>query len=242
MGTALAQTPVNPLRGSPGFHPARSDRTSPSQHSRNAEAEADSGAPLKRTSCPQYSVPQAELRGRVLSLSVWHHESLGRNIFLGEVEVPLDTWEWNSGAIWLPLQPRVRQLACVEGPATQFVLLHPTGPSPSPPQTSLWQSLSLAFQSYDQVQKSGPRWLVSWGYLYSPGLSLETSPHRPQPPANHVPTVSGDSTPLWFLSLRICPCPLTALLSQVPPSPDDLPSRGQLSLSLKYVPAGSEGE
>nr|KAF6508418.1 synaptotagmin like 1 [Rousettus aegyptiacus] len=81
----------------------------------------------------RYSVPQAELRGRVLSLSVWHHESLGRNIFLGEVEVPLDTWEWNSGAIWLPLQPRV------------------------------------------------------------------------------------------------------------PPSPDDLPSRGQLSLSLKYVPAGSEG-
>nr|KAF6508419.1 synaptotagmin like 1 [Rousettus aegyptiacus] len=28
---------------------------------------------------------------------------------------------------------------------------------------------------------------------------------------------------------------------RVPPSPDDLPSRGQLSLSLKYVPAGSEG-
>ncbi|XP_008146239.2 synaptotagmin-like protein 1 [Eptesicus fuscus] len=81
----------------------------------------------------RYSVPQAELAGRVLSLSVWHRESLGRNIFLGEVEVPLDTWDWDSEAIWLPLQPRVS------------------------------------------------------------------------------------------------------------PSPDDLPSRGRLSLSLKYVPAGSEG-
>nr|XP_004671287.2 synaptotagmin-like protein 1 [Jaculus jaculus] len=81
----------------------------------------------------RYSVPQAELSGRVLSLSVWHHESLGRNIFLGEVEVPLDTWNWDSESTWLPLQPRV------------------------------------------------------------------------------------------------------------PPSPDDLPSRGLLSLSLKYVPAGSEG-
>ncbi|XP_055979384.1 synaptotagmin-like protein 1 [Sorex fumeus] len=81
----------------------------------------------------QYSVPQAELLGRVLSLSVWHRESLGRNIFLGEVEVPLDTWNWDSEATWLPLQPRV------------------------------------------------------------------------------------------------------------PPSPDDLPSRGLLSLSLKYVPAGAEG-
>ncbi|XP_069335738.1 synaptotagmin-like protein 1 [Eulemur rufifrons] len=81
----------------------------------------------------RYSVPQAELLGRVLSLSVWHRESLGRNIFLGEVEVPLDTWNWDSEPTWLPLQPRV------------------------------------------------------------------------------------------------------------PPSPDELPSRGLLSLSLKYVPAGSEG-
>ncbi|KAM5321767.1 synaptotagmin-like protein 1 isoform 1-T2 [Glossophaga mutica] len=55
----------------------------------------------------RYSVPQAELPGRVLSLSVWHRESLGRNLFLGEVEVPLDTWDWDSEAIWLPLQPRV---------------------------------------------------------------------------------------------------------------------------------------
>lgn len=43
----------------------------------------------------------------MLSLSVWHRESLGRNIFLGEVEVPLDTWNWDSEPTWLPLQPRV---------------------------------------------------------------------------------------------------------------------------------------
>uniref|UniRef100_A0A8C3WDB8 Synaptotagmin-like protein 1 n=1 Tax=Catagonus wagneri TaxID=51154 RepID=A0A8C3WDB8_9CETA len=55
----------------------------------------------------RYSVPQAELQGRVLSLSVWHRESLGRNIFLGEVEVPLDTWNWDSEPTWLPLQSRV---------------------------------------------------------------------------------------------------------------------------------------
>lgn len=55
----------------------------------------------------RHSVQQADLPGRVLSLSVWHRESLGRNIFLGEVEVPLDTWNWDSEAIWLPLQPRI---------------------------------------------------------------------------------------------------------------------------------------
>ncbi|XP_072465609.1 synaptotagmin-like protein 1 isoform X2 [Notamacropus eugenii] len=54
----------------------------------------------------RYSVEQSELGGRVLHLSVWHHESLGRNLFLGEVEVPLGTWDWTSQSAWLPLQPR----------------------------------------------------------------------------------------------------------------------------------------
>ncbi|XP_027720677.1 synaptotagmin-like protein 1 isoform X2 [Vombatus ursinus] len=54
----------------------------------------------------RYSVEQSELGGRVLHLSVWHHESLGRNLFLGEVEVPLGTWDWASQSAWLPLQPR----------------------------------------------------------------------------------------------------------------------------------------
>ncbi|XP_074074091.1 synaptotagmin-like protein 1 isoform X2 [Macrotis lagotis] len=54
----------------------------------------------------RYSVPPSELGGRVLHLSVWHHESLGRNLFLGEVEVPLGTWDWASESAWLPLQPR----------------------------------------------------------------------------------------------------------------------------------------
>ncbi|XP_020838906.1 synaptotagmin-like protein 1 isoform X2 [Phascolarctos cinereus] len=54
----------------------------------------------------RYSLEQSELGGRVLHLSVWHHESLGRNLFLGEVEVPLGTWDWTSQSAWLPLQPR----------------------------------------------------------------------------------------------------------------------------------------
>lgn len=66
---------------------------------------------------------------------MWHRESLGRNIFLGEVEVPLDTWDWDSEAIWLPLQPRVRQLIRVEEHAVQISLLHPTGLSPHSPRT-----------------------------------------------------------------------------------------------------------
>uniref|UniRef100_A0A8C3UK95 Synaptotagmin-like protein 1 n=1 Tax=Catharus ustulatus TaxID=91951 RepID=A0A8C3UK95_CATUS len=45
--------------------------------------------------------------GRTLNLSVWHHDSLGRNLFLGEVEVALGTWDWaNTRPEWFSLQPR----------------------------------------------------------------------------------------------------------------------------------------
>ena len=88
-------------------------------------------------SCPQYSVPQTELRGRVLSLSVWHRESLGRNIFLGEVEVPLDTWDWDSEPTWLPLQPRVSSWPAWGDPGPDLPPLphraFPQSPSPSKP-------------------------------------------------------------------------------------------------------------
>ncbi|KAJ3609136.1 hypothetical protein NHX12_023660 [Muraenolepis orangiensis] len=42
----------------------------------------------------KYKVPVGELRGRTLNLSVWHAAALGRNIFLGEVELTLASWDW----------------------------------------------------------------------------------------------------------------------------------------------------
>ncbi|CAL8296537.1 unnamed protein product [Lota lota] len=57
----------------------------------------------------KYKVPVGELRGRTLNLSVWHAEALGRNIFLGEVEVLLASWDWaSSQPQWHDLQPRVQ--------------------------------------------------------------------------------------------------------------------------------------
>uniref|UniRef100_A0A1A8CVJ1 Synaptotagmin-like protein 1 n=2 Tax=Nothobranchius kadleci TaxID=1051664 RepID=A0A1A8CVJ1_NOTKA len=56
----------------------------------------------------RYKVHMGELRGRTLNLSVWHAEPLGRNVFLGEVEVSLGLWDWScSQPLWQDLQPRV---------------------------------------------------------------------------------------------------------------------------------------
>lgn len=49
-----------------------------------------------------------ELKGRTLNLSVWHHDPLRRNTFLGEVEVALAEWDWGQkDPVWHPLVPRV---------------------------------------------------------------------------------------------------------------------------------------
>uniref|UniRef100_A0A3Q2CJR0 Synaptotagmin-like protein 1 n=1 Tax=Cyprinodon variegatus TaxID=28743 RepID=A0A3Q2CJR0_CYPVA len=56
----------------------------------------------------RYKLCNRELSSRTLNLSVWHAEPLGRNIFLGEVEVALGLWDWTSTQpIWQDLQPRV---------------------------------------------------------------------------------------------------------------------------------------
>ncbi|NXD28428.1 SYTL1 protein, partial [Spelaeornis formosus] len=55
----------------------------------------------------KYKLEERDLQGRTLNLSVWHHDSLGRNLFLGEVEVALGTWDWaNTRPEWFSLQPR----------------------------------------------------------------------------------------------------------------------------------------
>uniref|UniRef100_A0A3Q1J0M5 Synaptotagmin-like protein 1 n=1 Tax=Anabas testudineus TaxID=64144 RepID=A0A3Q1J0M5_ANATE len=56
----------------------------------------------------KYKVRIGELRSRTLNLSVWHAEPLGRNVFLGEVEVSLGLWDWTcTQPVWQDLQPRV---------------------------------------------------------------------------------------------------------------------------------------
>lgn len=56
----------------------------------------------------QYKLEKRDLQGRTLNLSVWHHDSLGRNVFLGEVEIALGAWDWaNTRPEWFSLQPRV---------------------------------------------------------------------------------------------------------------------------------------
>ncbi|XP_060640386.2 synaptotagmin-like protein 1 [Anolis sagrei] len=55
----------------------------------------------------KYKIEKAELQSRILNVSVWHNDALGRNLFMGEVELALNAWDWtNTGPQWFNLQPR----------------------------------------------------------------------------------------------------------------------------------------
>ncbi|XP_033907183.3 synaptotagmin-like protein 4 [Acipenser ruthenus] len=44
----------------------------------------------------KYSITQSQLIMRTLQLSVWHQDRFGHNAFLGEVELPLDSWNFEA--------------------------------------------------------------------------------------------------------------------------------------------------
>ncbi|XP_014668262.1 PREDICTED: flocculation protein FLO11-like [Priapulus caudatus] len=71
--------------------------------------------PKKNTQNPQYNetlkfsdISLRELQTRTLWLSVWHDDKLGRNVFLGEVQIPLNTFNFQDTMPgWYPLTSRI---------------------------------------------------------------------------------------------------------------------------------------
>ncbi|XP_010866437.2 synaptotagmin-like protein 2 [Esox lucius] len=55
----------------------------------------------------KYNMKMDGLKGRTLKLSVWHNDFRGRNVFLGQVNIDLKTWDWwHESLTWYNLQPK----------------------------------------------------------------------------------------------------------------------------------------
>ncbi|XP_074915865.1 synaptotagmin-like protein 5 [Chelonoidis abingdonii] len=62
----------------------------------------------------KYVINHTQLETRTLQLSVWHYDRFGHNSFLGEVEIPLDSWNFeNQTDEWFVLQPKLEVAADV---------------------------------------------------------------------------------------------------------------------------------
>ncbi|XP_026558844.1 uncharacterized protein LOC113437870 isoform X2 [Pseudonaja textilis] len=74
----------------------------------------------KRTISPvynevlRYKIQKMVLLIQKLNLSVWHNDPLGRNSFLGEMEIDLASWDWRNNKLnWYMLKPR--SLSAING-------------------------------------------------------------------------------------------------------------------------------
>ncbi|KAH0624764.1 hypothetical protein JD844_032543 [Phrynosoma platyrhinos] len=64
----------------------------------------------------KYVISHTQLETRTLQLSVWHYDRFGHNSFLGEVEIPLDSWNFeNQLDEWFMLQPKVSMSQFTDG-------------------------------------------------------------------------------------------------------------------------------
>ncbi|XP_039940152.1 synaptotagmin-like protein 2 isoform X2 [Hirundo rustica] len=62
----------------------------------------------------RYKIEKMVLLIQKLNLSVWHNDPLGRNSFLGEIEIDLASWDWSNRKLnWYPL--KARSLSAVNG-------------------------------------------------------------------------------------------------------------------------------
>lgn len=58
----------------------------------------------------RYKVKREELPDKTLNLSVWHNDTRGRNVFLGQVEIRFKTWDWGHEALtWYNLQSKTSE-------------------------------------------------------------------------------------------------------------------------------------
>ncbi|XP_069745509.1 synaptotagmin-like protein 5 isoform X2 [Narcine bancroftii] len=56
----------------------------------------------------RYVINHTQLETRTLQVSVWHYDRFGRNSFLGEVEIPFDSWDLEKQIEeWFILQPKI---------------------------------------------------------------------------------------------------------------------------------------
>ncbi|VEL23520.1 unnamed protein product [Protopolystoma xenopodis] len=58
----------------------------------------------------KYKISQSELASRSLQLSIWHYQAIGPNLFLGEVTLSLENYNFDPALKWYSLQERVSLL------------------------------------------------------------------------------------------------------------------------------------
>ncbi|XP_007944441.2 synaptotagmin-like protein 2 [Orycteropus afer afer] len=84
----------------------------------------------------RYKIEKQSLKTQKLNVSVWHRDTFKRNSFLGEVELDLETWDWNNKQNkqlkWYPLKRKTAPVALEAENRGEMKLALQYVPEPSP--------------------------------------------------------------------------------------------------------------
>ncbi|XP_038169491.1 synaptotagmin-like protein 2 isoform X9 [Arvicola amphibius] len=84
----------------------------------------------------RYKIERQVLKTQKLNLSVWHRDTFKRNSFLGEVELDLETWDWdskqNKQLKWYPLKRKTAPVALETENRGEMKLALQYVPEPNP--------------------------------------------------------------------------------------------------------------
>ncbi|KAM9658723.1 synaptotagmin-like protein 2 isoform 16-T19 [Trichechus inunguis] len=84
----------------------------------------------------RYKIEKQILKTQKLNISVWHRDTFKRNSFLGEVELDLETWDWdnkqNKQLKWYPLKRKTAPVAIEAENRGEMKLALQYVPEPSP--------------------------------------------------------------------------------------------------------------
>ncbi|XP_076793839.1 synaptotagmin-like protein 2 isoform X7 [Arvicanthis niloticus] len=84
----------------------------------------------------RYKIERQFLKTQKLNLSVWHRDTFKRNSFLGEVELDLESWDWdnkqNKQLKWYPLKRKTAPVALEAESRGEMKLALQYVPEPSP--------------------------------------------------------------------------------------------------------------
>nr|XP_058924463.1 synaptotagmin-like protein 2 isoform X3 [Kogia breviceps] len=86
-----------------------------SRHKKSPSSLTNLSSSSGMTSLSSYKIDRQILKTQKLNLSVWHRDTFKRNSFLGEVELDLETWDWdnkqNKQLKWYPLKRKTAPVA-----------------------------------------------------------------------------------------------------------------------------------
>uniref|UniRef100_A0A8C4NLX8 Synaptotagmin-like 4 n=1 Tax=Eptatretus burgeri TaxID=7764 RepID=A0A8C4NLX8_EPTBU len=150
----------------------------------------------------KYPISQSQLVTRTLQFSVWHHDRFGRNVFLGEAEIDMDTWNLeNRTKHWLALRPKMMMDAFPQYKGELILGLKYVPPEVLPDKTIQVKGECQNGELYVQVKEARNLTAAKAGRTADPFVKGYLLDGKTKSAKMKTPVVSKEVNPVWNFTL-----------------------------------------